>query len=105
MMHMKLYITLQLYRNRFFDSNIRRPNISLMIIICINEAYCVFGIQTEVFVLNISIMSKNRIHIKILINKSITNNNFQRFLYNILNLYNIYIYIYTYNQVITTKRI
>lgn len=34
-----MYIILQPYRNRPFDSNTRKPNISLIIIIRISEAY------------------------------------------------------------------
>ena len=71
MMHIYvMYIILQPYRNRPFDSNTRKPNISLMIIIDNSEAYWVSGIHAKIFVLNISIASKS-IHIRILILKSI----------------------------------
>ena len=39
MIHILAYIILQSYRNRPLDSNIRRPNISLIIMIYINETY------------------------------------------------------------------
>ena len=70
-MHVPAYIILQQYRNCFFNSNIRRANISLMIMICISEAYWVFGVHAKIFVLNASIVSKNRTHIRILINEFI----------------------------------
>ena len=39
MIHILAYIILQSYRNRPLDSNTRRPNISLTIMIRISEAY------------------------------------------------------------------
>ena len=39
MIHILVYIILQSYCNRLLDSNTRRPNISLIIMIYINETY------------------------------------------------------------------
>lgn len=62
-MYMLAYVILQPYRNRPFDSNIRRANISLIIMIGISEAYWVSGIHSKIFVLNASIVSKSTAHI------------------------------------------
>lgn len=75
-MHMHPYIILQPYCNRPFNSNVRRPNISLRIMICINEVYWLFGVHSKIFVLNaFIIVTRNIIHNRILISKSLTNNN------------------------------
>ena len=50
---MPMYIILQPYRNRPFNSNTRKPNISL--IISNSETYWISGIHAKIFVLNISI--------------------------------------------------
>lgn len=62
-MHMPTYIILQPYRNRPFNSNTRKPNISLTIIIGNSEAYWVFGIRAKIFNLNMSIASKSTMYI------------------------------------------
>lgn len=52
-MHMPTYIILQPYRNRSFDSNTRKPNISLMIMNYILMKYIGFlVIHNKIFVLN-----------------------------------------------------
>lgn len=61
-MHMPTYIILQPYRNRPFNSNTRKPNISLTIIIDNSEAYWVF-IRAKIFNLNMSIASKSTMYI------------------------------------------
>ena len=62
-MHMPTYIILQPYRNRPFNSNTRKPNISLTIIIGNSEAYWVFGIRAKIFNLNMSIAFKSTMYI------------------------------------------
>lgn len=75
-MHMHPYVILQPYRNRPFNSSIRKQNISLKIIICINEVYWLFGVHNKIFILNaFIIVTRNIIHNRILINKSLINNN------------------------------
>lgn len=62
---MPMYIILQPYRNRPFNSNTRNPNISLMIMIGNSEAYWVSGIHaypSKIFVLNASIASKSTMY-------------------------------------------
>lgn len=76
MMHMPAYIILQLYRKLSFDSNIYKLNISLIPMRNISEAYRVFGVHVNIFVLiPWIIMSKSTIYVKIMINY--TNNNFK----------------------------
>lgn len=60
---MPTYIILQPYRNRPFNSNTRKPNISLTIMIGNSEAYWVSGIRAKIFNLNMSIASKSTMYI------------------------------------------
>lgn len=61
---MPAYIILQVYRKLSFDSNIYKLNISLIPMRNISEAYWVFGVHVNIFVLiPWIIMSKSTIYV------------------------------------------